>query len=499
MPPRSPSRPFAVGLVFGSSAAVLVVELVALRLVAPYWGLTLETNTIVIGLALLAIAAGAWLGGQVADRRPPAPLLAPLLTVSGVVVAGTPFAVRGAGATGDPTLLLLAVVVTIVAPGALLSAVTPVVTKLQLTDLEETGAVVGRLSGISTLGGIAGTILTGFVLVTAVPVTGILVSLGVVLALTGVAVAVLVGGRAGATRATGVPVVAGAVLAAGLSVVGPGGCDLETEYHCVELRADPDRPGARLLVMDGVRHSYVDPADPGYLDFAYIRTFAAAVDAVADAGEPLRVHHLGGAGLTMPRLLAAERPGTRSTVSEIDPGLVRTDGSILDGSAVPGLEVRVEDGRRGLARLEAGSVDLVVGDAFGGVSVPWHLTTREALLDIRRALDADGAAGGAYVLNVIDRGPLAFARAQVATARTVFDEVAVVLPTEGGADFEGGNVVVVAGAQPLDVARMRAALGARGQTAQILTGGEVHRWVADADVLTDDHAPVDQLLTPYGT
>ena len=65
------SGPVAAALVFGSSAAVLVVEIVALRLLAPYLGLTLETSTLVIGLALTAIAAGAWLGGRWADGHDP--------------------------------------------------------------------------------------------------------------------------------------------------------------------------------------------------------------------------------------------------------------------------------------------------------------------------------------------------------------------------------------------------------------------------------------------
>ena len=81
-------------LVLWSSAAVLVVELVALRLLAPYLGLTLETNTLVIGIALAAIAYGSWAGGRAADRMPPQRLLMPLLLVSGVVVALTPFVVR---------------------------------------------------------------------------------------------------------------------------------------------------------------------------------------------------------------------------------------------------------------------------------------------------------------------------------------------------------------------------------------------------------------------
>ena len=86
--PRSNVEPpGAAALVFGASAAVLVVEITALRLLAPYLGLTLETSTLVIGIALAAIALGSWAGGRAADRVDPRRLIAPAMGVSGVVVA----------------------------------------------------------------------------------------------------------------------------------------------------------------------------------------------------------------------------------------------------------------------------------------------------------------------------------------------------------------------------------------------------------------------------
>ncbi|GMA38185.1 hypothetical protein GCM10025883_02300 [Mobilicoccus caccae] len=171
----------AAALVFFASAAVLVVELVALRLLAPYLGLTLETNTLVIGIALAAIALGSWAGGRAADRIDPRDALAPLLGVSAIAAAAMPFVVRAVGMIGDAGLTLLAAAATIMIPGALLSAVTPMVTKLSLTSLSATGSVVGKLSGIGTAGSIVGTVITGFILISAVPVTGIMIGLGVAL------------------------------------------------------------------------------------------------------------------------------------------------------------------------------------------------------------------------------------------------------------------------------------------------------------------------------
>lgn len=479
-------------LVLWSSAAVLVVELVALRLLAPYLGLTLETNTLVIGIALAAIAYGSWAGGRAADRTPHERLLMPLLLVSGAVVALTPFAVRASAGVADGALLVPVAAVTILVPGAALSAVTPIVTKLRLESLERTGEVVGRLSGLSTLGAIAGTVVTGFVLISRVPVGVILVGLGASLVVAGLLVGPWSAVWRPATAAVLVVVAGGAGVASGV-----GGCDAETVYHCAEVLPDPEREGGRLLVLDGVRHSYVDLEDPTTLDFAYVRALAAAVetgypDRADDA--PLAAHHVGGGGLTLPRWLAQARPGSTSTVSEIDRGVVGVDRSLLGLETSPALQVRVEDGRTALGDLEPASLDLVVGDAFGGVSVPWHLTTREALLEVRDSL----APGGRYAANLIDHGPLAFARAQVATLRTVFDHVAVAADPAVLDRTDGGNLVVLASDAPLDADAWADALAERGTGWAVLEGDARDAWVADAEVLTDDYAPVDQLLTPYG-
>ena len=479
----------AAALVFGSSAAVLVVELVALRLLAPYYGLTLETNTLVIGLALTAIAAGSWAGGLVADRATPRLLLGPLLGISGAAVALTPTLVRGVASTGSPGLLLLAAMLSVLVPGALLSAVTPVVIKLRLTSLSRTGAVVGHLSGIGTVGAIAGTVVTGFVLISRVPVSGILVGLGVLLLLT--SVAIQVAGR----RGRGDVVLALVVALAGLGAsTTPSGCDVETTYHCLSVVTDPDRPTGRVLVLDNLRHSYVDLADPTFLDFAYVQTMASVADTAFPDGEALTVHHLGAGGLTLPRYLDATRPGTTSRVSEIDAGVVEADVRLLGDEFPDDTEVRVEDARLAIADLEPSSLDLVVGDAFGGVSVPWHLATVEAIDGLAEAIDEDGV----YVANLIDHGPLAFARAAVATTSEVFEHVVLFAEPADLAGAGGGNLVVVASEAPIDVAAAAERLRERNLGWGFLAGDDLDAWVGDARVLTDDHAPVDQLLTPYG-
>jgi spermidine synthase len=131
----------------------------------------------------------------------------------------------------------------------------------------------------------------------------------------------------------------------------------------------------------------------------------------------------------------------------------------------------------------------VVGDAFGGRAVPWHLTTEEFLSDVWRVLRP----GGVYVMNVIDFQPLAFARAEAATLLSVFRDVALVARTDGNREPRGGNLVLLASDRRLPRTVIPAQKGV-----VVLDRARVRAFPGDSEPLTDDHAPADQLLTPHG-
>ncbi len=489
----------AATVTFLASGAVLVLEIGGLRLIAPYVGITLQTNTAVIGFALAAIAVGAWAGGAVADRRDPRGLLAPLLVAGGALVIAVVPVVRFAGAllTGAAAgnVLLLAAAAVVV-PAALLSAVPPMVVALQLGSLRETGTVVGRLSGIGTLGGIAATFGTGFVLVAVLPTSVILVGTGSVVVATGIGLWVLLRRTAGAAVTARLPgaLLVTALAGTGLAVVAPSPCQVETTYHCARVVADPYRDGGRTLVLDTLRHSYVDLADPTHLEFGYIRAIASVTDTLGRPGQAISALHVGGGGLTLPRYLAEVRPGTTARVLEVDAGVLAVDREQLGLETSAALQVDVGDARTGLAGEAAGSRDLVVGDAFGGLAVPWQLATTEALALVDRALADDGV----YAANLIDHGPLSFLRAELATMSEVFPHVALLARAPVVAGEDGGNVVAVASRSPLDTDALAAALAGRALPWQVVAGTDLTAFVGDAQVLTDDFAPVDQLLSPYG-
>ncbi|MGI8984367.1 MAG: fused MFS/spermidine synthase [Acidimicrobiales bacterium] len=507
MPGGALSPLVAGGIVFFTSGAVLILEILALRLLAPYVGVTIETYTATIATVLAGISFGTWLGGWAADQVQPRRLLGPLLVAGGGLALLSVPLVRGLGSTGGGSGVGLSLLGFFL-PAAVLSAVSPTVVKLQLRDLATTGRVVGRLSALGTAGAIIGTYFAGFVLIEAAPTSTSILAVGGVLVLAGVVLWLRLWPGAG-IRA-GVAVLVAAALTAGLGAAVGDPCDVETVYHCARVVEDPDRPGGRLLVLDTVRHSYVDLDDPTHLEFAYARVFADVIATLAPPG-PLRALHVGGGGFTLPRYLRVVRPGSTGTVLEIDPGLVRLSRDRLGLETGPDLDVFVGDARVLLGSVAggperpfergagperpfergAGPYDLVLGDAFGGLAVPWHLTTREFLAEVRSRL----APGGVYLMNLIDYPPLRFARAELATLSGLFDGLALIAPPDVIEGRRGGNLVLVAGAGPLDVDRLAGAIAARGGAEVVVAGPALAELVGGAPVLTDDWAPVDQWLS----
>ncbi len=157
------SSRLANSLVFFSAAAVLVLEILAGRLMAPYVGVTLETFTGIIGTVLAGISIGAWAGGRIADRIEPTKLLGPILATGGILALLAPPVVHVIGPAmraAGPIEIVLLTVMAFFLPATVLSAVTPIVVKIRLTSLDETGAVVGSFSAVGTAGAIFGTFIT---------------------------------------------------------------------------------------------------------------------------------------------------------------------------------------------------------------------------------------------------------------------------------------------------------------------------------------------------
>ncbi|GAA3156413.1 fused MFS/spermidine synthase [Planomonospora alba] len=247
----------------------------------------------------------------------------------------------------------------------------------------------------------------------------------------------------------------------------------------VELLNDLDRPSGWVVSSGGVPQSYVDLDDPTYLDFEYVQLMAVVIDLLPPG--PLDAVHVGGCACTLPRYVAATRPGSRQIVAEPDGGLVQLVRDQLRLKSVPRLKVRILDGRTATAGLGDGSADLLVLDAFSGAAMPIDLATSEYMREAARVLRP----GGTLLVNIADGKGLAFARRMLATIRGVFPQVAMLAEPGVLRGRRFGNLIAAASraALPLDGLTRRAAGGLT--QARCLHGDDLTRFVAGAPPLND--------------
>ncbi|MFC4145265.1 spermidine synthase [Micromonospora mangrovi] len=260
-----------------------------------------------------------------------------------------------------------------------------------------------------------------------------------------------------------------------------------------ELVPDPDRPGSWTLLLDGAPQSHVDLTDPTHLEFEYVRRLAAAIDLVAPAGAPLRVLHLGGGALTLPRYVSATRPGSTQRVSELDGALVELVRRALPWRTDPRLRVRVADARATLAASREASYDVVVADVFAGARTPAHLTSAEYVAEVARVLHP----GGWYLANVADGPPLRHVRAQVATVRSVLPRACLIGDAAVLRGRRYGNLVLVAGRVEPPVPELTRRAAGDWFPGRVLAGEELDRFASGAPVVRDADA-TDSTPPPPG-
>jgi spermidine synthase len=251
-----------------------------------------------------------------------------------------------------------------------------------------------------------------------------------------------------------------------------------------ELLGDADRDGAWVLMLNGTPQSHVDLEDPEHLEFEYVRRMGHVLDLAADPGEPLDVVHLGGGALTLPRYVAATRPGSRQRVVEIDQPLTDLVRELLPLPRDARVRVRAGDAREALSTLRSGSADVVLTDVFAGARTPAHLTTVEFAAEAARVLRP----GGVYAANVADGPPLRFARGQVATLRTAFRHVCLLAEpgTLRGRRF--GNLVAVASDVELPITALIRACARDPMPSRVVEGEDLDRFVGRARPVHDAEA-----------
>lgn len=266
---------------------------------------------------------------------------------------------------------------------------------------------------------------------------------------------------------------------------GPERISAEVDSGHAELVRDPDRPEAWTLLVDGVPQSYVDLSNPQWLEFEYMRQLGAVLDLAAPSRTPLQVLHLGGGALTLPRYLAATRPGSVQRVVERDAALTALVRRVLPPRAGD-FRVRAGDARAVVESTRSGRFDLVINDVYSGARMPGELATAEFASEVARVLRP----GGWYAANVADGRSLDFVRGQVATLRTVFRQVCLIAEPGTLRRRRFGNLVLVAAGTGgrLPVARLAGRVTRGAFPARLLHGADLDRFVGGAAPVTDQLA-----------
>lgn len=249
------------------------------------------------------------------------------------------------------------------------------------------------------------------------------------------------------------------------------------------LQPDPSIPGAFRVMFGTTQQSWVDPSRPDFLVFEYVQEIANILDNSvlhAPSERRLRVVHIGGGGLSIPRWIEWRRPQTAQVVCE--PNTELTD-EVRRKAPLPnrsGIKVRDVDGRAGLAAMRDDWADVIIVDAFDGSQVPAELVSVEAFDEYRRVLRGDAL----VIVNVTDQAPFSWAKRVAAAmgrwpARIVGAEPAV----HKGRRF--GNVLLVgADVRPDEHGIARASAGLNGGY-RWLVGREGLGWSGGAEPFTD--------------
>jgi spermidine synthase len=478
-------------LVFVVGTASLGAEIAAARLMAPYFGASTIVWANTIGVVLVSLSIGYWLGGWLGDRHPHVRGLCLLVTAAAALLALVPFAARpffdvsvdaldeiSAGAFVGS---LLGVLVLIAVPVILLGACSPWAVRLATPDVEHAGRTAGRLYSVSTAGSLLGTMLAALVTIPFIGTQRTFLAFAVALAL--VAAAGL------GWRYLAVPAAMAGVIAIPVGTVKAAGEEGErvifeqetpTQYLRVLEQADGDRV---LELNEGVaEHSFYRPGSyltDNYWDALLVLPFTRLAQA------PMRVAILGNAAGTSARGYGHYFPAAEVDGVEIDPELAEVGRRYFDMHN-PNLTVHDADARPWL-RAADGGYDVIIVDAYRQPYIPFYLATREFFELVRDRL----ASGGLVIVNV--GHPEGNDDLERVVGRTMAD----VFPTVLRDPVEEDNTELIGSVAPASAAGLHeagAGLPTDLQQRATIEASRIGPRLSGGGVYTDDEAPVEWLI-----
>lgn len=500
-------------IAFISSFCVMVIELIASRILAPYIGVSLYTWTSIIGVILGGIALGNYLGGRLADRRP-SPLILALIFFTGAlltiaILPATMLVSSTEWFNGLPMMLEFTIKTSMIffLPAIVLSMVSPMVIKLTLGDLGRTGGVVGTIYAVSTAGAILGTFMTGFFFILWFGTRLIVWLVAGVLVMTGI-IAWLSWKIPGRWRPSLKNLIFWMVI---LEVIfGSAFLFLQfrqswdenytRESNYYTIRVMDAAGGFKVLSLDHLIHSYVIPDSPTTLKYDYVKVFEELFWSLGREKPAPRLLHLGGGGYSFPRYLETVYPATINEVVEIDPAVTEVAHEELGLPEDTSIKTYNQDARYFLMRRDAeDKYDFVIGDVFNDRATPYHLTT----LEFDRLVKDNMTADGVYLINIVDSYQAGrYLPSFIFTLGQVFDNVYLFTVGDNWQDVLASTFVIAATDGTIDVnnyVRNLTGDGTRGITGLPMGETALEKYMAARKpvLLTDDYVPTDILVTIY--
>lgn len=497
-------------IVFICSFSVMVIELVAARILAPYIGVSLYTWTTIIGVILAGIALGNYLGGKIADRSP-SPLVLAIIILLGslLTVVILPLTELVGSATWfDKLPIMLNFVVRVLCiffiPAIILSMVSPLVIKLTLAHLGRTGSVVGTIYAVSTAGSILGTFMTGFYFILWFGTRTIVWLVAIVLILTAIAVwfSWKIPNRWKPSPENIIVWVATLLVVVVLAVFfqfkpyWQGDYTIESNYYTIKITDAAD--DVKILSLDRLIHGYVLPDDPTYLVYDYIKILTEFTGYLSQENPALKVLHLGGGGYSLPRYIDTVYPASSNEVVEIDPAVTEIAHTKLGLPRDTTILTHNQDARLFLIRRNpTDKFDVIVGDVFNGFSTPYHLTT----LEFNSLVKANLVTNGVYLVNIIDdcvNGQ--YMPSFILTLKQTFKHVYLLVEEGEVWKHTGRSTFIIAATdQSIDIEDYRSFVtegGSQQATGIPLSDAALDEFLAGKNpiLLIDDHVPTDIIV-----
>ena len=485
-------------VVFLGGFATMGVEMAASRLLRPFFGDSILIWANLIGLILIYLTVGYYLGGRWADRDPRAVTLYRIVAIAGFAMGILPYIARPFLQLAIPALQrfdpglgfisFLGTLVLFVVPVTLLGCVSPFAIRLSTRDVSSSGSTAGKLYALSTFGSILGVFVTVFILFQLIGTRGTFVAFSI--ALLAVAVAGIVQ-EWKITRALkyilllAIIVVLAALDSGGIVKAAPGLIDeIESPYNFIQVIDDPS--GWRLLtVNEGEAYQSAYRPDRvltnGIWDLFLLAPYFASNDA------PRSLLMLGLAAGTTAREYTLVFGQIPIDGVELDPAIIAA-GQKYFAMTQPNLRAIADDGRNFL-QTRAGQYDVIAVDAYRQPYIPFHLTTAEFFRATRDHLTPRGVVA---VNAARTRTDYRLVDAVAATMRQVFPSVYLIDHPNNA------NTLIVATLQPTRLGDFRANV-ARLTDVNLRIVAEqslpsARAATQDEPVFTDNRAPVENLI-----